>query len=80
MSQPESDDKLEQLIDLQTQMLHQLTLQQKQQQQIQQGQNCVQLPKLEIMSYNGDKQKFKCYQLINQTIHYKLNCWQLLHH
>ena len=22
-------------------------------------QNCVQLPKLEIMSYNGDKQKFK---------------------
>jgi len=58
MSQPESDNKLEQLIDLQTQMLRQMTLQQKQQ-QIQQGQNCVKLPKLEIMSYNGDKQKFK---------------------
>lgn len=39
MSQPESDNKLEQLIDLQTHMLHQMTLQQKQQ-QIQQGQNC----------------------------------------
>jgi hypothetical protein len=36
MSQPESDNKLEQLTDLQTQMLHQMTLQQKQQ-QIQQG-------------------------------------------
>ena len=24
-------------------------------------QNCVQLPKLEIMSYNGDKQKFKSF-------------------
>jgi cell division protein FtsN len=36
MSQPESDNKLEQLTDLQTQMLHQMTLQQKQQ-QLQQG-------------------------------------------
>ena len=50
MSQPESDNKLEQLIDFQTQMLHQMTLQQKQQ-QIQQGQKCVKLPKLEIMCY-----------------------------
>lgn len=39
-------------------MLHQMTLQQKQQ-QIQQVQNCVKLPKLEIIGYNGDKQKLK---------------------
>ncbi|CAC5402677.1 unnamed protein product [Mytilus coruscus] len=56
LSKPEPDSKIEQLIEIQMQMMQQMQLQNAKPQHDEQA---VKLPKLEIMGYNGDKQKFK---------------------
>ncbi|CAG2200378.1 unnamed protein product [Mytilus edulis] len=59
LSKPEPDSKIEQLIEIQIQMMQQMQLQNAKPQHDELNQAAVKLPKLEIMGYNGDKQKFK---------------------
>ncbi|CAC5412912.1 unnamed protein product [Mytilus coruscus] len=59
LSKPEPDSKIEQLIEIQMQMMQQMQSQNAKPQHDEQNQAAVQLPKLQIMGYNGDKQKFK---------------------
>ena len=59
---PETGNKLDQLIELQTQIIQQLQLQSTQHGEVAAPPNqnpSVKLPKLEMIAYNGDKQKFK---------------------
>ncbi|CAC5413043.1 unnamed protein product [Mytilus coruscus] len=57
LSKPEPDSKIEQLIEIQMQMMQQMQLQNAKPQHDEQNQAAVKLPKVEIMGYNGDKQK-----------------------